>query len=395
MVTTDVYTYTSRNLVDVMYDLLGESYQRGLLSELVRNPVLAYVDSIDGGRINVSRVQPDALVSMCGRYRFLGPGRPRYDGGALFALCPYGHSGWSAMVYPEPTARLSELAGRWLSEPMPETWLLALHASAPSDSDRVTVSELEPDTFGPQYLSLPPPASYSKYTCYGTLRVCEAGITRLDFLWQADRFYRIRKVNPFRPENAYPFSCKPAILFKGADRSVVFVWDLDRRYKDSHLRGGWSPAGNLYADYLAVMSTVAGFTDLQLQDVAVLASTWWLSAAMLVPMLSRSASRRTSLLLTTDMFGRLSEDMRRLLFPLLRAWPGYDVDTLSHLVSWHRFDDMFYMFSSFGPGGLRTALGTHAELYDSLRVLCSQIGVSLPVAPDASNYLQVFRTVLE
>lgn len=394
MARTDVYTYTSNNISDLMCELLGEHYQKGPLPDLISNPLLTHVECIDGGRIHASRVRPDALLSVCDGYRFLGHERPKYDVGALFALCEQSYGAWTLAVHPEPTARLSDLAWRWLSEPMPETWLLALSQHTGSSSDYVSVSKLEPDTFGPQNLALPPSDANSRYTCYGTVRVCEAGSTRLDFLWQAERFYRIRKLNPFYERNAYPISSTPGILFKGEDRFVVFVWDIDRRRRgsDRYLNGRWSVVRNLYADYLALMSTVAGFTDLQLQDIAALAGTWWLSSVLVAPMLSSSASRRTSLLLTTDMFGRLSPDMRHLLIPLLRAWESYNADTISEWLSWHRFDDMFYPVRSYN---LKTGLGTHTELYDSLRVMCSQIGVELPVTPNANNYAQIFCAIRE
>lgn len=392
MPTTNVYALKSRNVSDLMCNLTGQHYPHNTIDyHLSGQPVTVRISRVDGSLLHCSQVGPESLVSVCSDYTLFGIDHCVHDEVAMLVISRSEHNGVRCAVYPSIDAHLSELALRWLLEPMPETLLLALSSGSNPDVDHVTVFDLEPDTFGLQNLALPPNDANSRYRCYGTLKVCDAGVTRLEFLWNADRLYKAHRLNPFCVGAAYPIGSAPGIVFRHDDHAVVFVPETGHRGPNpEYLRGRWSTARNLHADFLAIMSTVAGFTALELNQIAALIGSWWVTTfAGLPPLLDTGTSRRTSLLLTTDMLGRLSEDMRNLLLPLLGAWREYDARLLQ-LTGWQRFDDMFYPLASFHR---HTGIGTHQQLYDSFRVMASQLGVDLPSVPNAGSYAEAFRAI--
>lgn len=383
------------NVNDLLTALLGYSRRTEDLRSVVSGDITACLEWTDDSSVRMLYGYPVSAVSLLSvsedftivgrKYRLLSP--------CGFALSRY-PAGWYCGLYPPIDSSLSDIALRWLSEPMPELWLLALDRHSEPLYERVLLEELTSDMIGCWNMPLRLDGYDEEYICYGAWKVFPRGLSRLEWLHSAHRFHASGSVNPLNRRHLYPKSVYPAVLLRASDRQVCVL--IDRHapgWGGTHLDRHWRVVLDLHADYLALLTTAFGFTQLALQEIAALLCSWWLHTfAVLPPLLSRSAARGTSLLLTTDMIGRLRPHLRDLLLGMLGAWSDFhpwSADCLSALYSGAPVGDMYYPYAEHTV----RCIGSHAHVYDSLRVMASQMGYSAPAALTPESYVELFESL--
>lgn len=374
----DLYSAPYENLNDMMISMFGrKTYAlypfRSVLSE---TDGVCCTMSRCGSRLVPSQVSVYDIVSAPADYTGFGLyGPPTRAGDVVYALSSHSGRKWSSVVYPRCEQRLSELAMKWLSAPMPETWLLSVDRWS-SSNPMVPLDWLKPNVFGAQRLN-------EDFVCYLTLSVCDEGTSRFEFLWDAQRFHtQLKRLNSLSDNQIYSRTSRPALMFRRADKRVLVV--LDGTYYRDTPPSEVKSLANLHADFIAVLSSIYA-VDMEPNEFATLLCTWFVYAftsACTIPV-----SRRTSALLSMDMLARVPSELRALFIPLLRAYPEFDLDRIKGSAEWYQVDDMCY------PHLPDRVLGSHVQLYDALRVFAAQLGIQSPESPSPDGYGRLFSAL--
>lgn len=292
---------------------------------------------------------------------------------------------WSCFIHPALERRLSEAAAQWLMEPMPETLVLQI-VDEDSIRNGISLSQLQADTLGPQPLLIHTENGERSYTCYSAVRISDGTQSRLKWLWNTEMVNQLRWLNQFSP-SCRLYRLQPAMLFRDSARQANVLIVSPLYWKDPLIRRdvpeSLYPARHLQSDYAAILSTLAGFTTLELQEVVALMFTWWLSALYnLVPLLSGSVARKTSMLLFTDIIARLNPVWQTALFDTLPSWkPFSELSNVRYCLDFMQSDDMRYLvLTKHGCG--YPCIGDHRQLYTTLRLVLSQFGLTIDDKPD-------------
>lgn len=333
------------------------------------------------------------ILERCDGLQRFGASNEGGSRGGVYASVRASGAAWNCFLYPKLKRRLSAITADWLLEPMPETWFLWLERE-PGYGKEIPLHQLEEGMFGPQPLRLPVETDQQPLVCYAALRISDGTRSRLEWLWDVRRLEALRSVNPFSP------SCRwhrttPAMLFRDRLRPydvLVISSQSKRSWYVGDLPAALKPALYLQGDYAAMLSTLAGFTTLELEEVVAMAFTWWMDAGFnLVPLLSTSVARETSMLLLTDMVARLDPLWQQVLLDTLPAWkPFRPLNEIRRYLDTLESDDMRYLILT--DARWRTAcLGTHSQVYNTLRVVLSQAGV--PLSNDPSGYVHALNAL--
>jgi len=307
---------------------------------------------------------------------------------------------FQALVYPPPKRTLAEVSKAWLLEPMPETWVLLTSlawesANIPSISTAYRLRGEESRNEEAQshkvidmlesYQSQPGKVIQinGQYRIlHGAQRISDGQKSRLEWLWSADEVMKspLLYTNPSFHKR-FGDSVKLTFFMLGGDQ-VIQIDSLT-----------CPPANNsskffrphyLLADSLAVLSTSLGFTNLSVAEVVLLLVSWWAQAYDDSLRIHIPTARRTSLLLSEDIAGRLvylSEKSEA----AKAVWSFVEEELLRRsrlaykpavLVPMEQCQDMYY--PSWYSEIDYDLLWNHKWLYRTIRLAAQQIGIALP-----------------
>lgn len=279
----------------------------------------------------------------------------------------YGQPVWFS-VHPEFSTDLRCRFLRWLSEPMPETWIMLCDDRNIHDpSGVVPVLTLSQDTYGLFSLGLD---ANRVMSCISAWKVCDAGTTRLELLKRAERIMS-HPLNPYTSRLAPDASAVSMVIHFRPDR----YW----RY--------WSPRTLVcsvfpgkqaaVADMLTLLASKLGYTTLSPSDLSALIATWGIAAAVSHKDVDPHHRPKNSPLLMSHFLSSMSPDELELTLSLIntstgnrsrRSGPGsrrIDTDFTCNLA-----DVRFVSLVSIGHRV------THRTIFDAWMVARSQLGLT-------------------
>lgn len=292
----------------------------------------------------------------------------------------HGRMLWYA-VYPQFSTNLREQFLRWLSEPMPETWIFACdERDIGLSSDPLPILSFRENTHGVFLLGID--ANRVRF-CTSAWKVCDAGVSRFEFLKQAEQIMA-------HPLNPYTSRLMP----DSPECSVVIHFRPDERWRYRHAH---SLLCNIFpgkqaavADMLTLLASKLGYTTLDASDLSALIATWGVAAAQAHLDIHVDYRQKNSPLLLTHIASNMDESELDLALSLLnlRITNSRHRSKSDPVQTCGRYALGDVQITRLLCNGQRV---THRDLFDSWMVARAQLGLPIVSYEDLryERYLQL------